>query len=91
MRDNPGRREFVGLLLTGRGILRGHQPVLEGGRPVGEVTSGGFSPTLDRSIGLARIEQGIGARCEVEIRGKPVAAWVVKPPFVRRGKPCIEI
>jgi aminomethyltransferase len=91
MRDNPGRRELVGLLLTGRGILRGHQPVLEGGRPVGEVTSGGYSPTLDRSIGFARIEQGIGEGCEVEIRGKPVAARVVKPPFVRRGKPCIEI
>jgi aminomethyltransferase len=45
---------------------------------------------LDRSIGLARIEQGIGERCEVEIRGKPVAARVVKPPFVRRGKRCME-
>jgi aminomethyltransferase len=77
--------EFVGLLLTGRGVLRSHQPVVAGGRTVGEVTSGGFSPTLQRSIALARVEPGIGAECAVEIRGKAVPARVVKPPFVRHG------
>jgi len=91
MRDNPRRRDFLGLLLTGRGVLRSHQSVLQGGRPVGEVTSGGFSPSLDRSIAFARVEQGLGDSCEVEIRGKPVSARVVKPPFVRQGKPCIQI
>jgi aminomethyltransferase len=91
MRDNPQRRDFVGLLLTGRGVLRGHQSVLADGRRVGEITSGGFSPTLERSIALARVEQGLREQCEVEIRGKPVAARVVKPPFVRQGKPCIEV
>ncbi len=91
MRENPERRDFVGLLLTGRGVLRGHQLVLANGQPVGEVTSGGFSPTLERSIAFARVQQGLGEACEVEIRGKPVAARVVKTSFVRHGKPCLEI
>jgi aminomethyltransferase len=82
---------FVGLLLTGRGVLRSHQTVLAGGRPVGEITSGGFAPTLERSVALARVEPGIGETCEVEIRGKAVPARVVSPPFVRNGKPRIEL
>jgi glycine cleavage system T protein (aminomethyltransferase) len=90
-RDDPERRDFVGLLLTGRGVLRGLQTVLADGRPVGEITSGGFSPTLERSIGLARVQPGLGAICEVEIRGKPVPARVVKPPFVRYGRPCVQV
>ncbi len=82
---------FVGLLLTGRGVLRGHQTVLIDGQSVGQTTSGGFSPTLERSIALARVDPGIGATCDVDIRGKPVAARVVKPPFVRHGKARIEL
>ena len=91
MRDNPGRRAFVGLLLTGRGILRGHQKVLAGGQEIGEITSGGFSPSLDRSIAFARVAPGIGATCEVDIRGKSVPARVVKTTFVRNGKACLEL
>jgi aminomethyltransferase len=91
LRDNPERRDFVGLLLTGRGVLRSHQAVVVDGRAVGEVTSGGFSPTLERSIGLARVEHGLGESCEVEIRGKPVAARVVRPPFVRHGQACLDL
>jgi aminomethyltransferase len=90
LRENPDRRSFVGLLLTGRGVLRSHQPVLAEGRPVGEVTSGGFSPTLERSIALARVQPGLGESCAVEIRGKPVPARVVKTPFVRQGKACLD-
>jgi aminomethyltransferase len=85
-RDNPERRQFVGLVLTGRGVLRNHLQLFDGERPIGEITSGGFAPTLERSIAFARVEPGIGASCEVEIRGKRVTAQVVKPPFVRQGK-----
>ncbi|WP_462319866.1 glycine cleavage system aminomethyltransferase GcvT [Halochromatium sp.] len=84
-------RQFVGLLLTGRGVLRSHQSVLVDGQSVGEVTSGGFSPTLQRSIALARVRPGIGEQCAVEIRGKAVPARVVEPPFVRHGQPRIEL
>ena len=95
MRENPARRDFVGLLLSGRGVLRANQPVLDAGRPVGEITSGGFSPTLERSIAFARVAPGLkgpgGGTCEVEIRGKAVPALVVETVFVRNGRPCIEI
>ncbi len=90
-RNAADLQAFVGLLLTGRGVLRGHQTVLIDGQPAGETTSGGFSPTLERSIALARVQPGIGATCDVEIRGKPVAARVVKPPFVRNGKAQIDL
>jgi aminomethyltransferase len=85
-RKDPQRRRFVGLLLTGRGVLRNHLKLFAGERPIGEITSGGFAPTLERSIAFARVEPDIGETCEVEIRGKRVAAQVVKPPFVRNGK-----
>jgi aminomethyltransferase len=90
-RDRSDLRKFVGLLLTGRGVLRSHQPVLANGQHVGEITSGGFSPTLQRSIALARIEPGVVDECAVEIRGKAVAARIVKPPFVRHGKAQIAL
>jgi len=61
------------------------------GEVVGEITSGGFAPTLERSIAFARVAPGMGEQCEVEIRGKAVPARVVKPPFVRNGKPRIPL
>jgi aminomethyltransferase len=88
---DPTRRRFVGLLLTDRGVLRDHLKVFAGDRQVGEITSGGFSPTLQRSIAFARVSPEIAANCEVEVRGKRLSARVVKPPFVRNGKACIEL
>ncbi|MGD8909236.1 MAG: glycine cleavage system aminomethyltransferase GcvT [Chromatiales bacterium] len=85
-RKDPERRRFVGLLLTGRGVLRNHLKLFADDRLIGEITSGGFAPTLERSIAFARVEPDTGDTCEVEIRGKRVAAQVVKPPFVRNGK-----
>ena len=61
------------------------------GEPLGEVTSGTFSPTLNRAIALARLKREPGDRVRVDIRGKPHAARIVKPPFVRNGKSLIEI
>ncbi|MGB6452672.1 MAG: glycine cleavage T C-terminal barrel domain-containing protein, partial [Steroidobacteraceae bacterium] len=52
----------------------------------GTVTSGTFSPTLQRSIALARVPAAAGARVQVDIRGKALDARVVKPPFVRHGR-----
>jgi aminomethyltransferase len=95
---------LVGLVLEERGVLRTHQAVsmaaADGsvGGPLGEVTSGTFSPTLNRAIALARLEPPPGgrmpqpgARVLVDIRGNKQGARVVKPPFVRNGKPLIEI
>ncbi len=72
-------------------MLRRQQAVLSGGKRVGEVTSGGFAPTLRRSIAFARVAPGIGEECQVLINDKAVPARVVKPPFVRNGKPRIDL
>lgn len=94
-REQGVQRKLVGLVLEGRGVIRGHQPVRCGEEGAagndGEVTSGGFSPTLNRSIAFARVAAGCGDRCEVEMRGKWVSARVVRPPFVRNGKAKIEL
>ena len=57
----------------------------------GEVTSGTFSPTMNRSIALARVPSAASSRVQVEIRGKLHAARIVKPPFVRQGKVLIPV
>ncbi|HET7923070.1 MAG TPA: glycine cleavage system aminomethyltransferase GcvT [Gammaproteobacteria bacterium] len=80
------KRKLTGLVLEDRGVLRGHQKVLCGAAGEGEITSGTFSPTLERSIALARVPVAAEGTVEVEIRGKRVAARIVKPPFVRNGK-----
>jgi aminomethyltransferase len=82
-------RRLVGLLLEDRGVLRSHQRVL-GEAGEGETTSGSFSPTLERSIALARVPAGTSGRVQVEVRGKPLNAHVVKPPFVRNGKALVS-
>ncbi|MCC8995271.1 MAG: glycine cleavage system aminomethyltransferase GcvT [Candidatus Contendobacter sp.] len=73
---------LVGLVLEQRGVLRSHQPVYDGDREIGLTTSGAFSPTLNRGIALARVAADAGDRCQVEVRGKRLAALTVKPPFV---------
>jgi aminomethyltransferase len=79
--------ELVGLVLEERGVLRSHQKVV----PAGEVTSGTFSPTLNRSIALARVPRTASSSVQVEIRGKLHSARIVKPPFVRHGKALISV
>ena len=84
-------RKQVGLVLSDRAVLRSHQKVIVAAVGEGEVTSGTFSPTLERSIGLARVPAQTADRCEVEIRGKLMSAAVVRPPFVRNGRPVIAL
>jgi aminomethyltransferase len=85
-------RQLVGLVLEDRGVLRSHQKVLVPGpraESAGYITSGTFSPTLERSIALARVPAGALQQVQVDIRGKLLNARVVKPPFVRFGKAMI--
>ena len=90
-RNNGVNRKLVGLILEDRGVLRSHQKVLVADGGEGETTSGTFSPTLKTSIAMARVPATIGESCQVEIRNKKLAARVVKPPFVRMGKSCIDL
>ena len=96
-----GHPALVGLLLEDRGVLRSHQQVSAAAAagalapgaaaPIGEVTSGTFSPTLNRAIALARLAPGAKSRVLVDIRGKAHAARVVRPPFVRNGKILVAV
>jgi len=85
--SHPPRR-FVGVELAGRAIARHGQPVLVGGEPAGEVTSGTYSFTLDHSIATASLDGSVPADAElaVDIRGTVAAATVVPLPFYRRPK-----
>lgn len=78
------KRKLVGLLAgEGRIPRMGHQVFL-GDTPVGEVTSGNFSPTLGAGIALAFVSaelSELGTRLEIDIRGKRLPVQVVKPPF----------
>jgi len=83
---------FAGLILRDKGgVLRAHQTVITV-TGNGETTSGTFSPTLSQSIAFARLPLGtqIGENVEVEIRGRKLAATVVKLPFVRNGKALVS-
>ena len=83
----PTTRKLAGLVLLDRGVLRGHQ-LVHTAHGDGEITSGTFSPTLGKSIALARVpkEVQIGDTVQVAIRDKMLAAKVVKYPFARNGK-----
>ena len=81
--------KLVGLVLEERGVLRAHQVVRIADVGEGEITSGSFSPTLSKSIALARVPMATADRAEVEIRGKWYPVRVVKPTFVRLGKALI--
>jgi aminomethyltransferase len=83
-------RKLTGLLLLERGVLRSHQKVFSAAGE-GEVTSGTYSPTLERSIGFVRLPAAADGTVEVDIRGKRSPARLVKPPFVRNGKSKIQI
>ena len=84
----PNRQ--IGLVLEGRGVLRAGQIVQHVGKDVGVITSGTFSPTLQRSIALARVNKEIKGGCDVLIRDKPIPALVVPVPFIKNGKATFE-
>ena len=83
-RAGPAHK-LTGIILEDKGVLRHEQPVHTDAGP-GIVTSGTYSPTLQRSIGLVRVPADASAECSVDIRGTLKKARLVKPPFVRKGK-----
>ena len=81
-------RKLVGFELQGAGVPRHGYPVFKDGQPVGEVTSGTMGPSVKKPIGLAYVPPALaaeGSTFEVEIRGRKVAAQVVKTPFYKKG------
>jgi aminomethyltransferase len=81
-------RKLSCLRATSRGVMRAGYVVLHAGDAVARLTSGGFSPTLDTSIGMAYLPLEIareGTEVTVDVRGKPLAAIVVPRPFYKRS------
>jgi aminomethyltransferase len=78
----PARR-LRGLLLDGKRPPRSDQSVVDGDTAVGAVTSGNYSPMLDRGIALAFLRPDVepGVRLAVDVRGRHEPAEVVTPPF----------
>ena len=81
-------RKRVGLLPDGKAIAREGAEIVIGGKPVGTVTSGGFSPTLGRAVAMGYVERSqsaSGTKVELVVRGKPVPAEIVPMPFVKHA------
>ncbi|MFC3908246.1 glycine cleavage system aminomethyltransferase GcvT [Legionella dresdenensis] len=85
-KQNGIKRKMVGLVLEDRGVMRSGQRVIVAGHNDGVITSGTYSPTLEKSIALARVPVETGSQVMVDIRGKLIPAQVVKPRFVKQGK-----
>ncbi len=78
-------RQMVGLVMDEKGVLR-HGQAVRTAAGDGEILSGTFSPTLGKSIALARVPAGDLGDVRVDIRGREIPVRVVKFPFVRDGQ-----
>jgi len=90
IKERGPTRKLVGLELEGRRIARPGSPVKSGDATVGEVTSGTFSPTLQKSIALAYVDAPLAAEgtpLAADLKGTPHPAKVVKLPFYKRPTP----
>ncbi len=79
-------RIIVGLNLKDRGIIRDGFKIIKNGNEIGYVTSGGYSPTLKKTIGLGLIKKQFkeeGTEIEIEVRNKLLKGVVVSTPFYR--------
>ena len=84
------KRVMVGLIMDDKGVLRHGQRVATPAGD-GEILSGGFSPTIGKSIAFARVPAGSDQGLQADIRGRLVPVRVVKYPFVRDGQPCAGV
>ncbi|HYP12950.1 MAG TPA: glycine cleavage system aminomethyltransferase GcvT [Bryobacteraceae bacterium] len=83
------KRKLAGFEMQGRGIARDGYEVHSDGQPVGWVTSGGPSPTLNKNIGLAMLPTELaepGRSIQIIIRNQPIEAVVTSTPFYKRSK-----
>ena len=88
IRQEGPARKLVGFEITGRGIARDHDPVLIDGARSSQVSSGSYSPSGKKSIGLVYlpVEKAVpGQEFEIENRRRLLPAVVVKTPFYRRS------
>ena len=86
----PAPRKLVGFrTLEKRDIARDHMPVVQGGEPIGFVTSAAPSPTCGMNLGLAYVPTALaqlGGAIQIDIRGRVVTAEIIRTPFYKRQK-----
>jgi len=88
-RQDGVEKKLVGLHLSGRSAPRAEYPILHQGEPVGQVTSGSYSPTLDSSIAMGYVlvrYADPGQKLDVDIRGRTTPVEVVSLPFYTRPR-----
>lgn len=88
-REEGPRRKLVGFAVDGRAVARHGYRLLNGGTPAGSVTSGTFSPTLEKSIGMGYLPAVLarsGDSLSVEIRERSVPIHLTRLPFYRSGR-----
>lgn len=83
--DAGAPERLIAFELVGKGIPRHGQRIVVGGHPLGAVTSGTFSPSLEKGVGMGYVPVGASGAIEIEIRDKTVAANLVSLPFYKRG------
>ncbi|MEM7353484.1 MAG: glycine cleavage system aminomethyltransferase GcvT [Acidobacteriota bacterium] len=82
-------RKLVGFEIRGRGIARQGQPVFHGDDELGQVKSGGWSPTFEKAIGTAFVppdRSAVGTELEIAVRRRRLEAVIVELPFYRRSE-----
>lgn len=82
-------RRLVGFEVTERGVARDDQDVLINNERLGKVTSGSPAPYLKKNIGMAYVPAEFAKEAQqiqIDVRGKPVAAKIVKTPFYKRER-----
>ena len=83
------RRKLTGFQMVEPGIPRHGFAIKDGATAIGQVTSGGYSPTLDRPIGLGYVAvqyASPGMRFQIDVRGRSVEAEAVSLPFYSRRR-----
>ncbi len=88
MKTEGPKRKLVAFEMAEKSIPRKGCGIFSGGQKSGEVTSGTFSPSLDKGIGLGYVPalfSAIGTKLEIDIRGKKGPATVVPAPFYKKG------
>jgi len=90
IKSNEQNKKLIGFEIQGRNIARSHNTILDtSDNVIGEVTSGSFSPTLNKSIGLAYVKKGFtdpDSEVKINIRAKNIIAKIIKTPFYKRSK-----
>ncbi len=86
-KESGAPRKMIGLVLEDKGVMREGQEVVVNEEVVGVITSGTMSPTVGKSIAMARVNRDVTAeQVLVQVRKKQLNAKVVKACFVRKGE-----